>query len=85
MEKQPHNSPKRAAKARARRLNAGRNGHASIDASLVQALEALPASRAGMVARARRLVNDPGYPYAETIWALSEILATHLEFDGFSY
>ena len=45
----------------------------------------IPESRAEMVARARRLARDPDYPSEKILRLISEILAAHLEFDGFSF
>jgi hypothetical protein len=57
---------------------------AGLDPALTEAFKKVPFAREGMVARARQLLSDPDYPSDETIRLISEILATHLEFDGFS-
>ena len=70
-----HRSRRRPARAAA----------AGLDSELIEAFKKVPFSREGMVARARQLVLDPDYPSDETLRLISEILATHLEFDGYSY
>jgi hypothetical protein len=71
--------------ARRRRKRTRRAGASVVHPSLVTALGMIPESRAEMVVRARRLARDPNYPSAETLRLISEMLAAHLEFDGFSY
>lgn len=78
-------SPKARDHARRRRKRARQARGGVVDPSLVAALDKLPESRAEMVMRARRLARDPNYPSAETLRLISEILAAHLEFDGFSF
>jgi hypothetical protein len=56
-----------------------------VDPSLITTLGNLPESRAEMVVRAKRLARDPDYPSDETLRLISEILAAHLQFDGFSF
>jgi len=56
-----------------------------VDASLSQALKAIPASRDGMVPRARKLVRDPGYPSDATLHLIAQLFLSHLEFDEQSY
>ena len=78
-------SSKSGSDARRRRRRARRSRGSAVDPSLVVALGKLPESRAELVVRARRLARDPGYPSDEILRLISEILAAHLEFDGFSY
>ena len=80
-----NDSPKSGGHARRRRKRARQARGNVVDPSLVAALGALPESRAEMLVRARRLARDPNYPSEETLQLISEILAAHLEFDGFSF
>lgn len=85
MENKQNDSAKSGGNSRRRRRRVRVRRGGSVDPSLVTALGNLPESRADMVARAKRLARDPGYPYDETLRLISEILAAHLEFDGFSF
>lgn len=85
MKDRQEDSSKSGGDARRRRKRARRADGPVVDPSLVAALGKIPESRAEMVARARRLAHDPGYPPEETLRLISEILAAHLEFDGFSF
>ena len=51
----------------------------------LQALQQVPDSRAGLVARAARLVRDPGYPSDDMLWQIAQLLATRVERDPVSY
>ena len=71
--------------ARGRRRRTKPLASAPVDASLSQALKAIPASRDGMVPRARKLVRDPGYPSDATLHLIAQLFLSHLELDEQSY
>lgn len=48
-------------------------------------LQAIPASRDGVVPRARKLVRDPGYPSDATLGLIAQLFLSHLELDEQSY
>ncbi|MEY2410881.1 MAG: hypothetical protein QOF48_3551 [Verrucomicrobiota bacterium] len=85
MDDQKNAGSKSTGKVRRRRKRFRSRAGAVLDPTLVAALGQIPESRADLVARGRRLARDPGYPSDETLKLISEILAAHLEFDGFSF
>jgi hypothetical protein len=87
MENEPNESPETGGKPAGRRSRrrTPRAAATGLDPALLQAFKEIPLSREGMVERARQLLRDPDYPSDRTIWLISEILATHLEFDGYSF
>ena len=42
-------------------------------------LNGVPDSRVALVARASRLVRDPGYPSDDMLWMIAQLLATRIE------
>ncbi len=84
MKNEPNDNPETGGKNSARRPRR-RAAAAGLDPALTAAFKKVPFSREGMVERARQLVADPNYPSDETLRQMSEILATHLQSDGFSY
>ena len=56
-----------------------------VPTSVADALQAIPASRDGVVPRARKLVRDPGYPSDATLSQIAQLFLSHLEFDEQSY
>ena len=90
MQDQPHSfdhgdgdCSRRPARGRRRRTKPPAN--APVDESLSKALHAIPASREGVVPRARRLVRDPGYPSDATLHHIAQLFLSHLELDEQSF
>jgi len=48
-------------------------------------LEGVPESREEIVARARRLIGDPGYPTDAILEQIAQLLATRIERDPISF
>jgi hypothetical protein len=71
--------------ARGRRPRAKPPANASVQESLTHALQAIPASRDGVIPRARKLVRDPGYPSDATLHHIAQLFLSHLELDERSY
>ena len=71
--------------ARGRRRRTKPPANAPADKALSDALHAIPASRDGVVPRARRLVRDPGYPSDATLHQIAQLFLSHLEMDEQSF
>ncbi len=67
--------------ARGRRRRTKPPAKAPVNEALSDALHAIPASRDGVVPRARRLVRDPGYPSDATLHHIAQLFLSHLELD----
>ena len=70
---------------RGRRRPAKPQAAVPADAALTDALHAIPASRNGVVPRARKLARDPGYPSDATLQLIAQLFLSHLELDERSY
>jgi len=90
MQDQPHSfdpgngdASRRPAQGRRRRTKLPPKGPAPT--SLAQALQAIPASRDGVVPRARKLVHDPRYPSDATLHQIAQLFLSHLDLDEKSF
>jgi len=71
--------------ARGRRRRTKPPATAPVNKALTHALNAVPASRDGMIPRARKLVRDPGYPSDATLHLIAQLFLSHLELDEHSF
>ena len=71
--------------AQGRRRRAKSPAKAQTPESMTQALQAIPASRDGVVPRARKLVRDAGYPSDATLHSIAQLFMSHLDLEEKSF